>query len=79
MKAGAIKDESDWPAHSEELSRKALTVLEGAIHNHLVEGTLTERELRLVVDTLVDTVQGLVPHDVTDTIYAVRKDLELSK
>lgn len=70
---------NEWPSHSEELSRKALTVLEKGIHDHLVEGTLTERELRLVVDTLVDTVQGLVPHEVTDTIYRVRKELELSK
>lgn len=76
MAAGAT---NDWPSHSEELSRKALTTLEKGIYDHLVEGTLTERELRLVVDTLVDTVQGLVPNDVTDTIYRVRKEMELSK
>lgn len=67
--------DTEWPTHSQELSRKALETLERAVHKNVVEQTMTDDELWLVADTLVDTVQGLVPADVTDTIYGVRKGL----
>ena len=66
---------SDWPEHSQELSRKALETLERAIHKNVVEHTMSDDELWLVADTLVDTVMGLVPADVTDAIYGVRQRL----
>ena len=66
---------SDWPEHSEELARKSLETLQRAVHRNMVEHTLTDEELRLVADTLVDTVIGLVPMEVTNVIYDVRKGL----
>lgn len=68
---------SKWPELQEELSRKALEVLNKRVHEHLVEAKLSERELRLVVDSVYDTISGLVPWDVAEIVYAVRKDLEL--
>jgi hypothetical protein len=66
-----------WPDFSDELSRKALDTFERAVHRRLVVGDMTADELRIVVDTLTDTISGLVPKDVTDTIYGARKELGL--
>jgi hypothetical protein len=66
----------DWPSHSEELSRKALDVFMRAVYKHQ-EFKMTGSELRIVIDTLVDTISGLVPRDVLDTIYSARKELGL--
>lgn len=71
--------ERTWPELSEELSRKALTVMDDAIHRHLVDGDLTRRELRLVTDAVVDCISGLVPTDVLNAVYSVRKDLDLDE
>lgn len=68
---------SEWPEMQEELARKALEVLDQRVHQHLVEATLSERELRLVVDSIYDTISGLVPWDVANLVYGVRKDLDL--
>jgi len=67
----------EWATCSDELSRKALDVFGNAVYDHLVEGALTKKEMRLVVDTLTDCISGLVPKDVLDTIYGARKELEL--
>ena len=72
---GDIGVDSTWPSHSNELARKALDTLHAAIFDYS-EGVIGDRELRIIVDTLVDTVMGLVPMEVIETIYAVRKDLE---
>lgn len=71
--------ERSWPELGEELSRKALETVEQALHAHLVEGDMTDRELRLVVDAVCDTIQGLVPPKAFDVIYAIRKELGLDK
>lgn len=68
---------SEWPDLSEELARKALTVFESATYDHLVRGDLSKHDLRLVVDTLTDTISGLVTKDVLDTIYGARQELDL--
>jgi hypothetical protein len=70
-----VTEKRSWPELQEELSRKALETLQGAMHR-FDEGELDKAGLILVVNTIVDTIQGLVPWDVTDTIYAVRKELE---
>lgn len=68
---------SEWPDLSEELARKSLDVFERALHKHLVDHELSSNELRIVVDTLTDTISGLVTGDVLDTIYGARKELHL--
>jgi hypothetical protein len=68
---------SEWPDLSQELARKSLDVFERALHRHLVEHDMTSGELRIVVDTLTETISGLVAHDVLDTIYSARKELNL--
>jgi hypothetical protein len=68
---------SDWAEHSDELSRKSLDVFERAAHRYLVEKNMTDCEFRVVIDTLTDTISGLVPFDVLDTIYGARKELNL--
>jgi hypothetical protein len=65
---------SDWPEHSEELARKSLETLERAIYER-TEGQISDEELLIVAQTLTATVQGLVPQNVFDTIYAFEKDL----
>lgn len=67
----------DWPELSEELARKSLDVFERAAHHYLVEGDLSGHDLRIVIDTLTDTISGLVDHEVLNTIYDARKDLGL--
>lgn len=75
VRGGVSAVDRSWPELGEELARKALETLQEALHKHLVEGTMSERELRIVVDTITDTTMGLIAKDVTDTIYAVRKGL----
>lgn len=72
-----MASELSWPELSAELSRKALTVISDSAHKHLVDGELSARELRLIVDAVYDTVSGLIDWDAANVIYAVRKDLEL--
>lgn len=69
----------EWPELQEELARKALEVLDQRVHQHLVEAKLSERELRLVVDSLYDTISGLVPWEVANLLYSVRTDLDLKE
>ena len=68
---------SDWPEIGAELSRKALDVAQRAVHSNTVEKTMTNNELLLVINTITDTISGLVTPDVLDTIYSIRKVLEL--
>lgn len=68
---------SEWPELQEELARKALEVLGQRVHQHFIEATLSKRELRLVVDSIYDTISGLVPWEVANLVYDVRKDLKL--
>ncbi len=67
---------SEWATHQEELSRKVLTVLEDRVHKHLVEGLIDAQEMRWIADALYDTVSGLVPWEVADTIAQVQKELD---
>jgi hypothetical protein len=69
----------NWPTFGEELARKALDVVHVATHDHLIEGTISERELRLIVDAVFNTISGLAPWDVSDLIYKIRTDLGLQK
>ncbi|SER27930.1 hypothetical protein SAMN05216548_11477 [Faunimonas pinastri] len=63
-----------WEDIQGELSRKVVEALAERVHQH-EQGKITDRELYLVVNSLFDTVSGLVPWDLTDTIYNVRKEL----
>jgi hypothetical protein len=65
---------SNWPEHSEELARKALDTLGRAAFD-LAEGTLNKESFLLVINTIVDTTQGLIPNEVTDLILKVRKEI----
>lgn len=65
----------EWATMQEELSRKSLETLSAYAHRHFVEGEITPAEMRVVVDVLTDITQGLVPKEVSDVIYAVRKEL----
>lgn len=65
---------TDWPEHSEELARKSLETLHRAMYER-TEGNIGDGELWIVINTLCDTIQGLVPQEVFDTIYGVRKEL----
>ena len=65
----------DWPTMQEELSRKSLETLHHYMHAHS-EGKLTDKGLILIVNVITDCTMGLVPKDVSDTIYQVRKALE---
>jgi len=70
--------ESFWADIQKELGRKSLEVLHQAVHDH-EEGTLTDRELVLIINTLFDTISGLAPQEITDVVYSVRKELEREK
>lgn len=66
---------SAWPEIAEELGRKSITTLSNYI-NQYNQGMLSDKELVLVVNVLMDAVQGLAPDEVTEVIYKVRKDIE---
>jgi hypothetical protein len=70
-------NDDDEFALRNELARKALDVLHRRVHEHLIDATISARELRLIVDTLTDTISGLIPWDVIDIIYKTRKELDL--
>lgn len=66
-----------WFELQDELARKALEVMDARLHQHLVTGEISKREMWLITDTVYDTISGLVPWETADLIYAIRKDLEL--
>lgn len=68
---------TDWPELSDELARKAIETTHALVHKHLVEAEIDEKQLRVAVDAIYDIVSGLVPWDIANMIYAVRKDLGL--
>lgn len=67
--------ERSWPELGEELARKSLDTLLRAIHD-LDEGLISCRDLILIVNTITDCTMGLMPREVSEIIYAVRKELE---
>lgn len=69
-------EELEWNEFQSELSRKALDVLNTKLAA-FDRGEVDKPQLRLIVDCLFDTISGLAPWDVTDAIYAVRKELGL--
>jgi hypothetical protein len=66
---------SEWATHSEELNRKAIEVLSGAIYRNS-EGTLDDKGLHTVAETLATVTQGLIPKETWELIYAVQKEIE---
>jgi hypothetical protein len=63
---------SDWPEHSQELARKALTTLESLLLKN-EEGEVSSEQLWVALDAMCDTIQGLVPAEAFDMIYSVRQ------
>ena len=68
---------SEWASCSEELSRKALDVAQRAVVSNVIDKTMSNNELLLVINTLTDVISGLVTPNVLDTIYSIRKVMEL--
>ena len=66
---------SNWPEHSAELARKALETLHAAGLAH-EEGTMTAKEFRLVINTILDVAHGLMPEDVVQIAIRIRKELD---
>lgn len=69
--------DTEWPTHSEELARKVLDVISARTYQAAVEKSISERELRLITDSLYDTISGLVPWDVADVLAQVSKQVKL--
>jgi hypothetical protein len=69
-----MTDERSWPSLGEELARKALETLHEAAHKNST-GELSDQELVLVVNTITDLTMGLIPKEISNLIYQVRKEL----
>lgn len=58
---------SDWPSLKEELDRKTVETLERLLVSHAA-GELSDRELSLTLNTVLDVVNGLAENDLTEAI-----------
>lgn len=59
----------------EEITRKALQAIQEA-NAKRTAGTITDRELWLVIDALFDTTHGLIDADMSALIYRSRQELK---
>ena len=66
---------SEWATMQDEITRKALQVVQEAMTKQEA-GTITERELWCIVDALFDTTHGLIPKDTSDVLYRARQELK---
>lgn len=64
----------DWPALSDELTRKGAQALEKWLAKH-TEGKISDRELYIVVDALWDTMAGLCERTFLRTLEAIHQEL----
>jgi len=69
-----FKQDSSWPSHQEELSRKVLEQLQERVFQ-LDQGEITKRELSLIIDSLYHSITGLVPWEVAELLAKTQKDL----
>jgi hypothetical protein len=67
-------ENDDWPALTEELTRKGAQALEKWLAKH-DEGKITDRELYIVVDALWDTMSGLCERAFLRTLEAIHQEL----
>ena len=72
-----MNDTDNWPSFSEEIGRKSLETVERwmAAHN---AGKITRRELFILVSGIYDTISGLAPRDVLDTLAAIHTEIRAS-
>jgi hypothetical protein len=63
----------EWPTMQSELSRKALDTLDRLTERFAI-GEIDKTALRIGIDTLYDTISGLVPWDIADLVYRVRTE-----
>lgn len=66
---------TEWASMKDEITRKALQAIQEA-NAKRDAGTITDRELWLVIDALFDTTQGLVDPDMSALIYRARQELK---
>jgi hypothetical protein len=66
---------SEWASMKDEITRKGLQAIQEA-NAKRDAGTITDRELWLVIDALFDTTQGLVDPDISALIYRARQELK---
>lgn len=71
-----IEADNAWDAHSDELSRKAITAAHDTLHRAAV-GLITLQAADVAVAAIIDTVSGLVPPEtftlLNDTLRSLRK------
>lgn len=65
----------EWATMREEITRKALQAIQEA-NAKRTAGTITDRELWLVIDALFDTTHGLIDADMSALIYRARQELK---
>lgn len=68
---------SEWPTHSEELARKSVDQLNRIAHL-FGHDKISKREAFLALDVLTTAIQGLVPEDCFQTLYAALKEIKKS-
>lgn len=61
---------TEFPSFNEELGRKAITVV-GDLTAKNAAGEITDREFRIAVGAVYDSISGLVPWEEADVISAV--------
>lgn len=75
MTAPALNSAESWDDFQRTLSSKVVEALEIALHDN-TGGRMSDETLVAVANALFSTVVGLVPMDIADAIYAVRKAKE---
>jgi hypothetical protein len=65
---------TDWATLGDELSRKAMSVLEErAVRN--AEGKLSDGDLKVVIDVICDLTSGLIPWSDWQVLYDAQKEI----
>ena len=67
---------TEWASCSEELARKVLGVIETRVYECQVEKLYDEATLKTILNSLNDTVSGLVPWEIADLIAKAIKEID---
>lgn len=66
--------DTEWPGHTQELTRKTSGVLEHWAAKYDAN-KITLREFYIVVSALYDTTSGLIDRDTSDLLASIHKEL----
>ena len=70
-----IDEEKTWSEISKEIARKAIDTVSDLVFK-ADNNEIDRKQLSVAVGAVYDTISGLVPWDIAELIYNIKKDVD---